>query len=85
MFNCKILEKPWEIEAYIGGFQMNTLLAKFYKDPVYGDDVNLRCDTGGMPTPSVQWYKDGRLLSNGGKYTITVSIFPQLTMHNTLC
>lgn len=62
---------------------MNTLLAKFYRDPVYGDNVNLRCDTGGVPIPAITWYKDGRLLEDSYKHSISVSIGASLPSYIT--
>ncbi|XP_067948792.1 protein amalgam-like [Watersipora subatra] len=70
-FSVVVKERPWPIEAYIAGFKINSLLAKYNKDPVYGDNVNLRCDTGGVPTPTVTWYKSGVPLSDSYKFSIS--------------
>ncbi|KAF6031026.1 hypothetical protein EB796_010655 [Bugula neritina] len=70
-FNVIVKERPWPIDAFISDFKVDSLLAQYNKDPTYGEDVDLRCETGGIPTPSVQWLKDGRLLSNSYKYIVT--------------
>ena len=52
---------------------MDTFLSKFSKDPEYGDNVNLRCDSGGIPTPQITWWFDSKELKDGSKYTVKVS------------
>ena len=66
-------ERPWEIEAYIGGFKLSSLISQHTKSPVYGDDVHIRCDSGGEPVPEITWYKNGRQISNSYKYSLSVS------------
>ena len=53
---------------------MDTFLSKFARDPKYGDEVNLRCDSGGIPVPTITWFKDRqRINTSAGKYYIKVS------------
>ena len=68
-------ERPWQIVAYKSGFNMDTFLSKFARDPKYGDEVNLRCDSGGIPVPTITWFKDRqRINTSAGKYYIKVSL-----------
>jgi len=74
-------EKPWEIEAYRNGFRLD-LLARFIKNPTYGDNVNLRCDSGGIPAPEITWYRQGIPLNNDNKYMISVrKILLEVALH----
>lgn len=52
---------------------MDTFLSKFARDPEYGDEVNLRCDSGGIPVPAITWFKDReRIEASDDKHQIKV-------------
>jgi len=42
------------------------------KTPVTpGNDVLIYCPTSGIDTPTIFWFKDGTLISTGGRFTIS--------------
>ncbi|XP_067944558.1 protein amalgam-like [Watersipora subatra] len=69
-FTLKVKERPWAISAFNGGFNIDTFLSKFNKDPEYGEEVNLRCDSGGIPTPTIIWMFGSQELASSSKYII---------------
>lgn len=36
-----------------------------------GDHVTLNCNVAGVPRPQIAWKKDGELVMNGSKHTVT--------------
>ena len=45
-----------------------------------GTNINLSCDSVGIPTPILSWYKDFVYLSNGDESVTIVSIMTQSTL-----
>ena len=68
-----ISEAPRPVTAYSQGFNVDTFLSRYNPDPVYGDSVNLRCDSEGVPPPRVTWYKDKEEIIPNGRIEISVS------------
>lgn len=39
-----------------------------------GGDVTLKCNVTGVPKPRVVWKKDGKLVTNSSRYTVTTDV-----------
>ena len=55
----------------------------FVKEPVHSrarvtNDVELACEVRGVPTPAVQWYKNGELLVESEYFQVGWEIFSKI-------
>lgn len=41
------------------------------KNVVLGDDLKITCDVSGYPYPTVNWFKDGKLLMSDKRITLS--------------
>ena len=43
---------------------------------VTGTDVEIYCPTSGINTPGIVWFKDGTMITSGGRISITTTMLP---------
>ena len=50
----------------------------------YGSEVTAQCYSTGKPQPTVNWYKDGTLLSNDGQFSVVETIINSTNVSSLL-
>jgi len=49
-----------------------------------GTDVVIYCPTSGIDTPSIVWFKNGTMISTGGRFTISTVMIPGTAVTSVL-